>query len=238
MMMNTAIRAARIAGMIGAVLWSIGDILLVGGTADPADYPLLSKTYASHISFGALPLMLGLSEYRLALGALLNNLAIPLYLAGSWHLYQGARPAGRLLSLTVLILLMCGNAWSPLGHAGFYYVGRVYQTISIVPPAAHDALLGLGDEFNHMLLIAWLLPVLTLGCGMLVLCLTIATGKSAYPRWSALIFNPAVPLLIAAAGSVLPAPVGTWFYAAVLNVAFLLIYTSSTALLWRTPAIR
>jgi hypothetical protein len=97
-MTDNTLKAAGIAGMVGAVLWSIGDVLIVGGTANPADYPLLSNTYASRISFGALPLMLGLPEQRLALGALLNNLAIPLYLAGSWHLYRGARPAGRALS--------------------------------------------------------------------------------------------------------------------------------------------
>lgn len=222
--------------MVGAILWSIGDMLLVGGTANPADYPLLSDTYAPRISFGALPLMLGLSEHRLSIGALLNNPAIPLYLAGSWHLYCGARPAGRMLSLSVLILLICGNAWSPLGHAGFYYVGRVYQMILIAPPDAHAVLLTLGDEFNRMLLIAWLLPVLTLGCGRLLLCAAILTGKSDYPRWSALFINPAIPLLIAVAGSTLPAPLGPWLYAAVLNVAFLMIYASSTALLWRSPS--
>jgi len=238
---RAVLRAAGIAGILGALLWSLGDVLLVGAHAMPADYPLLLRDYAPRIPFKALPWMLPSSEPRLAAGALIPNIAIPLYLAGSWHLSRGVRPAGRWLSLAVLVLLICGNAWSPLGHAAFYYPGMVYKTIMDVPVEAHPALLSLGSRFNRILLIAWLLPVLTLGCGMLLFAVAIATGRSAYPRWTTLILNPLSPLLIAAAGALMfPAPVGGWFYAAVLNIGFLVIYAVSTILLWNgvAPAAR
>lgn len=232
--MNQAlIRASGIAGMLGAICWTIGDVLLVGAHADPADYPLLLKDYADRIPFGALHMMLPLDDPRMAVGALIADVSIPLYLAGSWHLSQGVKGAGRWLPIAVFALLMCGNAWSPLGHAAFYYPGMVYKTILAVPAEAHGALLTLGAQFNRILLFAWLLPVITLAIGMTLLGIAIATGRCAYPRWAALILNPATPLLAAAAGSaIFPPPVGPWLYAGVLNAGFFLVYGLSTALLW------
>lgn len=229
----TLLRAGGIAGMLGAVLWSLGDVLLVGAIAAPQDYPLLLKDYADRIPFKALNWMLPSSEPRLAVGALLPDVAVPLYLAGSWHLFQGVRPVGKWLAFATFALLACGNAWSPLGHAAFYYPGMVYKTIMDTPIEAHGALLSLGSQFNRMLMVAWLLPVLTLACGMSLLALAIATGRTSYPRWTALLLNPVSPLLVAAVGGfVSPSPVAGWFHAAVLNIGFFLIYSVSTVLLW------
>jgi hypothetical protein len=92
-----AIRATGIAGIVGAICWAIGDVLLVGGSAPPEQFPLLLRDYADRIPFKALAWMLPLDESRLAAGAMIANLSIPLYLAGSWHLYQGVKPAGGIL---------------------------------------------------------------------------------------------------------------------------------------------
>jgi hypothetical protein len=232
------VRLAGLAGMFGAICWAIGDILLVGGRATVADFPLLLHDYADRIPFKALPLMLGLPENRLAIGALIADVSIPLYLAGSWHLAQGARPAGPLAMFAVLALFVCGNAWSPLGHAAFYYPGVTYGAILDAPLSAHTSLLALGAQFDRMLIIAWLLPVLTLAVAMTLLGLLTALGRTAYPCWAAFLFNPVVPLLVPIAASVLPDPLGSWFYAAVLNVGFLLVYALSTLLLWNGPAGR
>jgi hypothetical protein len=40
---RTAIRISGLAGVAGAMCWTLGDALIVGGHATPADYPLLMK---------------------------------------------------------------------------------------------------------------------------------------------------------------------------------------------------
>lgn len=227
-----AIRAAGIAGMLGAICWAIGDVLLVGGTASPDQFPLVLRDYADRIPFKALAWMLPFDEPRLAAGAMIANLSIPLYLAGSWHLYQGVKPAGGILPFAAFIVLFCANAWSPLGHASFYYPAMVYKTIPALPAAAHPALLTLGAQFSRMQSTAWFLAVVPLALGMALLCATILARRTRYPRWSAVILNPVAPLLLAAIGTALPPPVGPWFFAAVLNVGFFIVYALSTALLW------
>lgn len=144
-----ALRAAGIAGIVGAICWAIGDVLLVGGSAPAEQFPLLLRDYADRIPFKALAWMLPFDEPRLAAGAMIANLSIPLYLAGSWHLYQGVKPAGGTLPFAAFALLFCANAWSPLGHASFYYPGMVYKTIPALPVTAHPALLTLGAQFSH-----------------------------------------------------------------------------------------
>ncbi|WP_204350150.1 hypothetical protein, partial [Klebsiella pneumoniae] len=117
-----AVRSAGAAGILGAILWTLGDALLLGAHAAPGTYQLLLGTYTDQIPFNGLDRMLPSSEQRLAAGALVADVGIVFYLAGCWHLLQGLRPAGRAWSWTIFALFVCGNAWSPLGHAGFYYV--------------------------------------------------------------------------------------------------------------------
>lgn len=233
---RSALRLSGLAGIAGALCWTLGDALIVGGNASLADYPLLMKDYADRIAFGALAETLSSPETRLAAGALVANAAIPLYLLGSWHFYLGLRPAGRIIALVVFALLVCGNAWSPLGHAAFYFIAMVYKTVMLVPDSAHGALLDLGAHFHRLLMIAWLLPVVTLALATLLLGIAIVRGGSGYPRWAAAILNP-VSLMAFGIGLpfALPEPLSTWLHGAGINLGWLLAYGLSTVLLWDSP---
>jgi hypothetical protein len=87
-------------------------------------------------------------------------------------------------------VLLCGNAWAPLGHAGYYYLGVVYKTLLETPPEARHALLDLGAHFHRVLQIAWYTPIVTLGLALLGLGVAIALEHTAWPRWFALLANP------------------------------------------------
>jgi hypothetical protein len=233
------LRLTGIAGIIGAICWTIGDMLIVGTHATPEDYPLLLQRYAGAIDFGGLAYMLPASEPRLAAGALVANFAIPFYLAAACHLYMAARPAGRMLASLIFLLMFCGNAYSPLAHGGFYFVGMVYKTMLNVPEAAYPALLELGQQFNHVLLIAYLAAVICLFCGMLLLAIVTGLGRSRYPRWFAAIINPITLLLVAhILPHLTPHPVCIWFGGAGINIAFLLAYGLSTWWLWKERGLK
>lgn len=230
---TTLVRLSGIAGIIGAILWTLGDALIIGAKADVSDYPLILDIYADRISFGGAAMMLPSSEPRLAAGALVADIGIVFYLAGCWHLLQGLRPAGGWLVWATFALLVAGNAWSPLGHAGFYYVGMVYKTILETPPEAHAVLLDLGNRFDHVLTIAWLLPIVTLGLSLSLLGITIALGRTAWPRWFAAVANP-VSLVLIGTGIAwaAPEPAHIWLEGAVFNTGWLVVYVLSTWLLW------
>ncbi|MDY0884588.1 DUF6796 family protein [Dongia soli] len=233
------LRFTGIAGIIGAICWIIGDMLIVGSHATPDEYPLLLQRYAGAIDFGGLSSMLPASEPRLAAGALIANFAIPFYLAASCHLYVVARPAGRVLATLVFLLMLCGNAYSPLAHGAFYFVGMVYKAMLNVPQEAYPAFLELGQQFNRVLLIAYLAADILLFCGMALLAVITARGYSLYPRWFAAIINPVTLLLVAhVLPHLAPHPVCSWLNGAGINIAFLLAYGLSTFYLWKERGVQ
>ena len=229
------VRAAGIAGAVGAVLWILGDVLLIGASAARVAYPIVLDTYADRVDTGRAATMLPSAPERLAAGALVGNVGIVFYLAGSWHLYRGLLPAGRRWAWPIFALLLCGNAWAPLGHAAYYFLGMTYKTLEDAPPQAHNALLDLAAHFETFLQIAFYLPIVTLGLALTGLGIRIALGRTAWPRWFALVANPASVLAIGTALPCLaPEPVATWLSGAAFNLGLLAVYLTSTALLWNT----
>ena len=227
------LRLSGLAGVLGAVLWTLGDILLIGSNAPSADYPLIFDTHADRIDTVKAAQMISADETRLAAGALVANIGIVFYLAGSWHLFRALLPAGRWWARTVFVLFLCGNAWAPLGHAGYYYLGMTYKTLLAAPDESHKAILDLADQFHQVLQIAWYLAIVTLGLALVGLAVRIALGETAWPRWFALLANPLSLLAIGTSIAwIAPEPVGTWLNGAAFNLGLLVIYTITTILLW------
>ncbi len=227
------LRLTGIAGIVGAIMWIIGDILIIGAEAQPSDFPFVLGMYADQIDVARASAMLPISESRLAAGALIANIGIIFYLIGSWHIFRGLLPAGRRWAWAMFVLLVAGFAWSPLGHAAYYYLGMVYKAIENTPPESHAALLELASQFHTVLLIAFNLVLVTCGVALLAISITVALGRTAWPRWFALIINP---LSLVGIGTVIglisPEPVRTWLSGAAFNIGFLVVFLMSTILLW------
>lgn len=228
------IRLTGLAGVAGAIGWMLGDMLLVGNYLPGGLHGMLFEQYGARINETVAAVTLQSSMARLAAGAMLGPLTIPLYLVACWHLYQGAKPAGRVFAVPMVTLLFVGNAYSPLGHAGFYYVAAVYKTIVAAPVDSHPALLDLAGHFYRVLMTMYVAAVGCLVLGLIWLIAAMATGRSAWPRWMAV----ATPLFAVLAVSLdhfpFPQPLRAWLAGAGINIAWLLIFISSTALLWNS----
>jgi hypothetical protein len=227
---------AGVAGIVGALGWLIGDILIVGHVADRAAYPLLFQTYADRIEPGFAERLVGVSHERLIAGALLAVFTIPFYLIGGWHLWRGIRPAGRAWALPSAALIFVGYALAPLAHAAFYFVGAVYQTLLITESSAHPQLLALADEFHRVLMIVYVPAVACQILGMLTFSFAVATGRSTYPRWFALTSNPLLLGVLTVGGSYwLGGWLGDALGSAAFNVTWLLVYLQSLYLIGKNP---
>jgi len=67
----------------------------------------------------------------------------------------------------------------------------------------------------------------------LFLAVAVGRGKTIYPRWTVLIFNPVSFLAIGSGVPlILPEPLHTWLAGAGFNIGWLAVYGLSTALLW------
>lgn len=221
---------AGIAGVLAALCWIVGDMLIVGHVADRAEFPLLFQTYAGRVDVDMAEHVVGVPAARLIAGALCGVFSVWLYLIGSWHLWRGIRACTRVWKLPAIALIFVGYALSPLPHAAFYFVGATYRALLDAPPQAHAALLALADEFHHVLLMTWLPAVLCQMLGMLWLSLAIASGRSAWPRWMAITTNPlALGVPIAGIHLLLPMQPFQAIAAASFNVMWLAVYLQSLA---------
>src|SRR5688572_18757423 len=97
--MENIIPPLRITGLLallGALLYAIGDVLLLASKASLDDYPKL-KPFAKLLSDAEK--MVVLPANRMIVGALLGVFATPLVLAGFWQVYQGLNGADETLTL-------------------------------------------------------------------------------------------------------------------------------------------
>lgn len=225
------LRLAGVAGIIAAIAWTAGDVLLLGAKASPAQYPILAQ-YAAASWVDVATATVGLPFERLAAGALVAVFTTPLYLASSWHLYWAIKPAGRWLALPSFVLLFIGWALAPFAHGSFYYLGETYKLLASVDAATQPQVLAMADRFNTVITIEYgTLAVITL-VGFLWFTAALVRGRTLYPRWVAFA-NPIVLILIGAfSDQVLPQPVATWIGGAGLNLGMLMWFTLSTVLLW------
>ena len=205
------------AGALAAVCWAAADMLLVGFVPAPEKYPLLSQTLAADLDGKAdlALLMLDGSPERLFWGVLPATFSAALYL-------------GRAAACC-FALLFAAYALSPLGHAGFYYLGMSAQTLPSAAPADHALLLAQFAAFYRMLAVHWWASVGCAAAAFLILLVQTLRGQTRLPCAAAWLFNPLpVGLAVGLSCSLFPhSPVAAAVGGATFNLAQLVFFAAA-----------
>ena len=227
------LRWSGVAGIAGSAGYLIGDVLLLGNSANPAQFPHLA-TYVDNRLIQRSAMFLASSTERLAAGGLAGVFSTPLYLAGIWHIFRASTPGGTRWSLPPFLLLVTAFSIAPFVHGSFFYVAEILKTVGQVDPSAQPVLVTLATRVTVWLFIAYgVLAVLAL-VGFAWLAVAIARGKTLYPRWVALA-NPLVCMLAASLiDRVLPRPFKLLLAGAGLSLGMLVFFALSTAVLWNS----
>ena len=165
------------AGMAAAVCWTVADMLLVGFVQPPQPETLFAPELAAGLGDDAdmAALMLTASPQRLLWGVLPATFSAALYLVsvfGVWRLMRTGWAAR-----FCCVLLFAGYALSPLGHAGFYFVGAAAQALR-QSTADGTLLLSLFQQFIQILEIHWLSSVGLLALGWLLFAVQTLRGQT------------------------------------------------------------
>lgn len=180
-----------IAGLASALCWLIGDILLLGFTADDEHRRFFKQTKVRDEQLAVA--MLNGSPRRLRWGALIANFSIPLMLFSLLGLYLLAEPS--LWMWLALVLLGIGFSFSPVAHVAFYYVGILCKNIYTNTKKGQsisrtdEALI---NEYTGFLHLTWRAAIIVTGLGWLVYSLLILSSQTALPPYFALL----TPLVI------------------------------------------
>src|SRR6185503_4984556 len=128
-METTILRITGLAALLGALLYAIGDVLLLAGKVSLDDYPKL-KPFAKLLS-GA-ELMVTLPPNRMIWGALLGVFATPLVLLGIWQVYQGLGATQDWVVLATVGLFGIGSVVGAFVHGTFYFMGEYIHALNNV----------------------------------------------------------------------------------------------------------
>jgi hypothetical protein len=219
--LRRALLLTGVAGVLGAAIMLIGDLLLYAHF-DPLP-PVAEPVQAS---LGPRVAILLATPTQLAVSTLLGPVAALFYVLGAWHVYarmqvpqnsRWAQLAGALWALTFMFSGAYHALWGPFG--------LIAQLANVQSPLP---LFMQAESIMQLMLGASTLVALPL---MVLMLVRVGTGRTDYPRWTAL-YNPlllygvGVPLLTPLAAT-LPAPYGAVLLGGLYNALMLGFFSLS-----------
>jgi hypothetical protein len=224
-----SLRLTGLLALLGALLYAIGDVLLLASKASLDQYPKL-KPFAKLLSDAEK--MVVLPPDRMIWGALIGVFATPLILAGFWQVYQGLDGANQTLTIVTVLLFVIASVIGAFVHGTFYYMGEYVQALNKVEDGSQPVIAEMIARHRKVLIITYAPVLLLILVASILFSILVASGHTAFPVWMAAI-NP-VTMTLAWMGlkRLLPQFVRDWTEGAGFNIAFLAFFACTTITLW------
>jgi hypothetical protein len=212
-------RLAGLSGLVGALLFFVGDMLFYGHFGSGARF-----------ADGMLAIVLRASPARLFAGGLVGPFAACLCIVGFWHVYLNVRPSGafvgRLMLVAFSVLMVAGSAvhtlWTAKGLALKYCYGAEAPCSQLLA------------TLKSYWALAYNLGSIPGYIGAALLVALIVLGKTWYPRWTVII-NPAVLLAFSPLAYYVPSPLGAILVGGYTNLSIAVFFLISVLTTWKRP---
>lgn len=220
---------AGIIAFIGALLYAIGDVLLLASKVNLDEYPKL-KPFAKLLSDAEK--MVVLSSNRMIWGALLGVFATPLVLIGFWQIYQGLGGANAWAVLTTISLFGSASIIGAFVHGTFYYMGEYVHALNQVEEKSQDVIVKMIERHKKILIISYAPVMIFILIASTLFSVLVYSGETLFPTWIAFI-NP-VTMIIAwlLIKKILPSFVRDATEGAGFNIAYMAFFACTTFALW------
>jgi hypothetical protein len=223
------LKISGLLALLGAFLYTIGDVLLLAGRVRLDDYPKL-QPFARLLSDAER--MVELSPRRMMWGALLGVFATPLMLVGFWQVYQGLEGANASLVLATVGLFGTASVIGAFVHGTFYYMGEYVRALNSVEDGSQPVIAGMIERHRTVMIVSYA-PILVLIVAASVLfSLLVASGRTAFPAWMMAVNPVTMTLAWLAVKRILPQFVRDWTEGAGFNIAYLAFFACTTITLW------
>ena len=225
----TPLRITGLLALLGALLYAIGDILLLASKASLENYPRL-KPFGKLLS--SAERMVVLPPGRMIWGALIGVFATPLILAGFWQVYQGLNGANEALTFFTGILFAIASVIGAFVHGTFYYMGEYVQALNKVEDGSQVVIAEMIARHRKVLIITYAPLLILIVLASILFSVLVASGKTAFPVWIAAINPVTMTLLWLIIKRILPQFVRDWTEGAGFNLAYLAFFACTTISLW------
>jgi len=219
----TLIRTAGLLAVAGGLVNAVSDFLLQGG--------LIARDAVNTYEY------LEYAPYDLvALGSVLGNVALPLWLLGFFPLYIALAPAGKWLSIAPIACLAYLFALFPGYHGSYALYAAGFQAGAASTPdtalvlstlvqrldSYHDSLISVISVFSVI--------------GSLLFLVAVLSGKTLFPRW-VVILTPLVSPLLQTYVEMIPAPLGGFIRPAWGTLWFTALFLAATVFSWNQSEV-
>ena len=227
--LTLSLRITGLIALLGALLFAIGDVLLLASKASLADYPKL-KPFAKLLSDAEK--MVVLSPNRMIWGALLGVFAAPLVLAGYWQIYQGLSGANTSIVLTTVLLFAVASVVGAFVHGTFYYMGEYIQALNKVEDGSQSVIADMIVRHRKVLIISYAPVLVLILIASILFSILVASGETAFPVWMAAVNPVTMTIAWLILKRILPQSVRDWTEGAGFNIAYLAFFACTTITLW------
>jgi Family of unknown function (DUF6796) len=209
-------------GMLGAILYAVGDVFLLAAKAQLENYPRL-QPYAKLLS--GTEKMVALPHWRLIWGGLLGVFATPLVLIG-FLLVWGS--AGGYLMFPPFLLFALGTIIAPFVHGSFIYLGEYVQALNKVDDNSQPVIAEMLERHRKIMVITYAVLLVCILIASIWFSVVVGMDRTHFPVWMAGV-NP-VTMFIAwmLIKRIMPRFVQDWTEGAGFNIAYLLFFIFMT----------
>lgn len=225
----TSLRLTGFLALFGALLYAIGDILLLASKASLDQYPKL-QPFAKLLSDAEK--MVVLPPDRMIWGALLGVFATPLILAGYWQVYQGLNGANQSLTLLTVLLFAVASVIGAFVHGTFYYMGEYVQALNKVEDGSQAVIADMIARHRKVLIITYAPVLILILIASILFSVLVASGRTAFPVWMAAVNPVTMTFAWLVLKRLLPQFVRDWTEGAGFNIAYLAFFAFTTITLW------
>ena len=225
----TSLRITGLLALFGALLYAIGDVLLLASKVSLENYPKL-KPFAKLLSDAEK--MVVLPPNRMIWGALLGVFATPLVMAGFWQVYQGLNGANATLTFITGLLFAIASIVGAFVHGTFYYMGEYVQALNRVEDGSQPVIAEMIARHRKVLIISYAPVLILILVASILFSILVASGQTAFPVWMVAVNPVTMTLAWLAIKRLLPQFVRDWTEGAGFNIAFLAFFACTTITLW------
>lgn len=223
------LRVAGLLALAGALLYAIGDVLLLASKVKLDDYPKL-KPFAKQLSDAEK--MVTLSLNRLLWGALIGVFATPLMLVGFWQVYQGLDGANASWVLATVGLFGSASIIGAFVHGTFYYMGEYVHALNKVQAESQSIIAEMISRHRKVLIMSYTPLLAFILVASSIFSVLVASGKTAFPIWMTAINPVTMTIVWMLFKSILPQFVRDWTEGAGFSIAYLIFFACTTITLW------
>jgi len=225
----TPLRITGLLALLGALLYAIGDVLLLASKASLDHYPRL-KPFGKLLSDAER--MVVLPPRRMIWGALIGVFATPLMLAGFWQVYQGLTGANEALTLVTGLLFAISSVIGAFVHGTFYYMGEYVQALNKVEDDSQAVIAEMIARHRKVLIITYAPLMILVIIASILFSILVASGKTAFPVWVAAINPVTMTIAWMILKRLLPQFIRDWTEGAGFSIAYLVFFACTTLTLW------